>query len=337
MKHQNIRDNEQGVAVVLEVLLAVVVLGAVGFAGYKVMKARQAKTPAPAAAATQPTIKTEATAAEIWTKGDYAVKGAYADADVVQIAAKQWRLYYASQPEGGKLEVYSATSPDGKTWTQEAGVRKTMATFPNVVKLADGSYRMYFQSAGVLKSAKSTDGLTFTDEAGTRIDKTNDDNLVFDNVAAPTVMKQTDGTYLMVYRGSIATPYKASTPVPNQSTQLLMWASSPDGLTWTKKGIAVDSRNDTLVGNLDGPSLVTWDDKSVRVFATSYTGVYSFTLKDGKFGTGTLVYAGETTKDNMGYHGAPPGDPTLAKIDGTWYMYYGGPHDQNGIWYATLK
>lgn len=47
-----------------------------------------------------------------------------------------------------------------------------MATFPDVIKLADGRFRMYFQNAGVIKSAISTDGLTWQDEAGTRIDKT---------------------------------------------------------------------------------------------------------------------------------------------------------------------
>jgi hypothetical protein len=71
------------------------------------------------------------------------------------------------------------------------------------------------------------------------------------------------------------------------------------------------------------------------MFATSYTGAYSFSF-DGKstFGEPELALAGKATKDNMGFHGSPPGDPTLVSIDNVWHMYYG---DSGGIYYATLK
>jgi hypothetical protein len=163
----------------------------------------------------------------------------------------------------------------------------------------------------------------------------NAENLVFDNVAAPTVAQMGDGTYVMVYRGSINTRYASNTP--NPSTQLLMWATSPDGLTFTKKGIAIDSRNSTLNGQLDGPDLVKWDDGKYRVFATSYTGVYEFTFDGTKFGEPVLALAGEAKKTDMGFTGSPPGDPSTTSINGTWYMYYGGPREQNGIHYATLQ
>jgi len=227
------------------------------------------------------------------------------------------------------------SNDDGKTWTQEPGTRKTMSTFPDVIKLADGRYRMYFQGAGVIKSAISNDGLSFTDEAGTRIDTTNTEGLTLDNVAAPTVALQADGTFVLLYRGTINTQYFAKTP--NPTTQVLFWATSTDGLSFTKKGIAIDSRNDTLDGQLDGPDLVKWDDGSYRVFATSYTGVYEFTFDGTTFGKPTLALAGEAKQTSVGFTGAPPGDPATAKISKTWFMYYGGPHDQNGIHYATLQ
>ena len=328
--------NEQGIAAVVGLLLIVLVLGGVGFAGYKVMQARQDKPATTADTATKANAKT-------WQTGDYAVEGTYADASVVQTGDGQWRMYYGIQPEvqGNQLQVYSATSTDGKTWTQESGTRKTMATFPNVVKTTDGKYRMYFQQAGAIKSAISSDGLSFTDEAGSRMTTANNVGLTFDNVAAPSVFLQDDGTWMMVYRGTVNTRYAADTP--NATTQLLMWATSTDGLTFTQKGIAVDSRNSTLRGQLDGPDIQKWDDGKLHVFATTYAGVYEFVFDGSSFSDGTLAYAlasdlpasqnGPTAPADV----APPGDPSLAKIDGTWYMYYGGPRTKNGLWYAALK
>jgi len=332
-------NNEGSHVVVL--VLGVLVIGAVGLVGYRVYSTRGAKTNT-AVTATQ--AKEEA---KEWTEGDFAVAGTYADADVVQISEGQWRMYYAIQPEvqGNKFEVFSSVSTDGKTWTKEPGTRKTSATFPEVTMLSDGRYRMYFQNAATIKSAISSDGLTFTDEPGTRIDKSSDSGLVFDNVAAPTVIADQDGSYIMVYRGTVNTRYAADTP--NPTTQLLFWATSPDGLTFTKKGIAVDTRNDTLRGQLDGPKLIKWDDGKIHVFATTYAGVYEFIKTNDTFGDGKMAYttaSAEPTKPQPGGAGnvkppdtAPPGDPTLAKINGTWYMYYGGPRSKNGILYATYK
>jgi hypothetical protein len=327
-----LHKDQKGVAHLLGVVVLLVLIAVIGGAGYMVMQ-KNKKTES----ATGPTPPSSDEKSELsWTKGDFAVKGAYADADIVKVFDTKHRLYFASQPEGGKLEVYSATSTDGKTWTMEEGTRKKMATFPDVVKLKDNRYRMYFQNAGVIKSAVSSDGLTFTDEAGTRVDTSNDEGLTFDNVAAPTVIENKDGTYLMVYRGTINTRYAANTP--NPTTQLLMWATSSDGLNFTKKGIAVDSRNDTLAGQLDGPDLVYLEDNVIAVYATSYTGVYEFAFDQKEFSEPVLAFAGEAKKDSKGmYVGAPPGDPTLAKIDGVWYMYYGNTGAESGIHYATLK
>jgi len=322
--------NEKGFAHLVGVIV-VVVIAVVGFAGYKVWQSKDKKD------SSSTTSTSEATKQPVWVEGGLVVPGTYADADVLKISDTQWRMYYSIQPEvqGNNLQVYSSTSTDGKTWTQESGTRKTMATFPEVVKLSNGQYRMYYQTAGVIKSAISTDGLTFTNESGTRIDATNSEGLTFDNVAAPTVLQQTDGTFVMVYRGTINTRYASNTP--NPATQVLMWATSTDGLTFTKKGLAVDSRNETLDGQLDGPDLVAWDDGKTKLFATSYTGVYEFSFDGTKFGEPVLALAGEAKQDSMGFTGAPPGDPTTAKIGSTWFMYYGGPHDENGIHHATLK
>lgn len=320
--------NKNGFSVI-EAVIILAVIGGLGFAGYTVLGKNKTTTK------TTPSKSSTVAKTETWKEVSSAVPGTYADADVVKVNDTTYRMYYAIQPEvkGNQFEVYSSTSTDGKTWAQDPGTRKTFATFPAVVKLSDGRYRMYFQSASVLKSAISTDGLTFTDEAGTRIDKENSDNLTLDNVAAPTVLLKDDGTYVMVYRGTINARYAADTP--NTMTNLLMWATSADGLTFTKKGIAVDSRNSTLRGQLDGPYIVKWDDGSTRVYVTNYNGVYMYKFDGTKFSGETLAFS--LSSGPAGGYGIPPGDPTLAKIGGTWFMYYGATGSKSGIYYATMQ
>lgn len=340
---RNLTD-DHGIAHPAALLFIIVVLAGVGFAGYRVYKSSKDKAPAIKTSGQAPNqataeVGTEKSSSKAWANGDWAVKGTYADADIVQLSSSKWRLYYAVQPEvlNNKFEVYSATSSNGKTWNQESGTRKTMATFPDVVKTKDGKWRMYFQQAGVIKSAISTNGLSFTDESGTRIDKTNSVGLTLDNVAAPTTYLQSNGTYLMVYRGTINKRYASDTP--NPTTQLLLWATSKDGLAWSKQGIAVDTRNDTLRGQLDGPDLVKWDDGKLHMFATTYAGVYEFAFDGKKFSEGAKAFAlGTSTPAQNGQPArdvAPPGDPTLAKIGGRWYMYYGLAGISGGIKYAT--
>ncbi|OGD61500.1 hypothetical protein A3A71_02650 [Candidatus Berkelbacteria bacterium RIFCSPLOWO2_01_FULL_50_28] len=314
------------------IIIGVLLVIGIGIGVFFAQKNKEIAAPA----STNQTDTTTATPAKTgtWTAGKAAVAGNYADADIVALANGQKRMYYSIEPEvpGNNLEMYSSLSSDGVTWTQESGIRRTMATFPDVIILPDKTFRMYFQNGGVIKSAVSTDGLTWTDESGTRIDKLNDLSLVFDNVAAPTTIIQNDGTYVMVYRGTINTAYVGE-KVPNQNTQLFLWATSPDGLKWTKKGLAVDSRNSTLYGLADGPELFVWEDGTIKLSFWSYTGVYWSKFSTGTFSAPEKVFAlAEATSMNK-FPTPTPGDPVYAKFGSTWYMYYG--LHQKGIYFAT--
>lgn len=321
----------------LGVGVLVVVIGGLLFLGLFVATKQKTKTES-VTPVTSTDTKKEAVSPELtWTATGVAVPGKFADADTVKLAENSYRMYYSIQPEvkGNNFEVYSATSTDGKTWTQEAGTRKTMATFPDVVKLSDGRFRMYFQNAGVIKSAISTDGLKFTDETGTRIDKINAFGFTFDNVAAPTVLSAKEGD-IMVYRGTINVPYSGE-PVPNKNTQLLLWATSTDGLNWSKEGgwLAIDSRNTTLYGLADGPELFYADDGSMKLSFWSYLGVYwSDLTSDGGFSAPKKVFALAESSPQNKFHAATPGDPVYAQFNSVWYMYYGRP---DGINYAIAK
>ena len=254
--------------------------------------------------ATSPSLSRSPLSSEKWHEGGVAIAGKYADADLVELGNGKWRMYYSVEPEvpGNKLELYSGTSTDGITWSQEEGVRKEFATFPSVIKLADGKYRLYFQNAGVIKSALSADGLSWTDEEGVRI----------------VMIKE-----------------RYSQEVPNDSTQILYFAVSKDGLTWEKKNLAADSRNETFQGLIDGAELVKWDNDQIRLYFWSYKGVYHLVFENGIFSQEPDFDFTNNKNPNLKLAPNPPGDPTLSKIQGKWFMYYG--QHEKGIYYATLE
>lgn len=278
-----------------------------------------------------------------WQGENIAIAGKYADADVLAIGDGNYRLYYSEEPEtpGFSGKIYSSISTDGINWVTEDGVRKEIATFPDVVKLSDGpsmnsgqaKYRMYFQDAGVIKSATSTDGLTWQDEQGARIDN-KEESFELESVAAPSTIILNDKTYLMVYRGTINVPY-GSEKLPNQNTQLFFYATSPDGLNFTKAGIALDSRNSTLKGLADGPDLSSWDNNEIRLYFWSYSGVYHITYQNGQFSQEPVFDYTNKTDTKTSFPQDPPGDPTLVKISNTWFMYYG--QHTKGIYLTEYK
>ena len=269
-----------------------------------------------------------------WQEKGVAISGQYADADVVDMGSGKYRMYYSTEPEvqGNNLEVYSATSSDGITWTKEDGIRKTMATFPDVIKLPDGKWRMYFQNAGAIKSATSTDGLSWTDEPGTRVDK-NEAGYNLENVGAQSTTILSDGSYIMAYRGTINETYKTADKVPNKDTHIYFWATSADGLTFEKKGLSIDSRNEILLGAADGADWVDFDGET-RVYFWSYTGVYHTVYSSGSFSSPVFDFT-NNKNSQVKFAENPPGDPTLIKISNVWYMYYG--QHTKGVYYATLE
>jgi len=280
-----------------------------------------------------PVAEVAETKAPQWKYGGSAIAGNYADSDFVDLGDGKYRMYYAIEPEvpGNKLEVYSALSTDGIKWVPENGVRRTYTVFPDAVKLADGTWRMYFQNVGVIKSAKSADGLKWTDESGTRIDTNNKFGLKFDRVAGPTTLY--DGSkYIMAYSGAISGKYKDA---PNNDMAVLLWATSTDGLKFEVQGMALDTRNDKYYGFADTPDLIKWDDGTIKMFFWGYFGIYESTFTGTGFTEPQMVYEADGIDSMHRFPSSPPGDPTLGKIGGQWYMYYG--QHTKGIYYAVLE
>ena len=207
---------------------------------------------------------------------------------------------------------------------------------------------MYFQNGGLIKSALSSDGLNWSDEQGTRIDAA-ESGFSLENVGAQSTLLLDNGAYAMVYRGTINEPYKTTEKIPNKDTHINFWATSKDGLVFEKKGLAIDSRNETLLGAADGAEWVKWDSKELRVYFWSYAGVfhvvYNASLqersdviasdyKNGAFSEPVFDFTNNQNKMAK-FAPNPPSDPTLAKINGKWFMYYG--QHTKGIYYATIQ
>lgn len=264
---------------------------------------------------------------EKWEEEGVVISGNYADADVVETEDGNLRMYYALEPEvpGFEGQVYSAISSDGSIWRKEKGIRMKWATFPSVIKLSDGRWRMYYQGMSEstrefgIVSAISHDGLNWIQEEGIRIKLGQEGLHDTKMVASPTVIRLSDGTYIMVYRGSSGknrfgkTDPKTGEPAP---IDYLISATSKDGLNWAPKAVVVDSRNEEMRDQIDGPELVLDGDK-IKLYCNSYEGVYLLEIsKDGK-----PLTSPEIVLPARKLHA--PCDVTLIKFKGIWKMYFG--------------
>ena len=326
MRRSSIKYSQTGLVGLLLPVIVIILIAGIGFFVWQKSSGSQPLSL---------NKETTSTGKEAWTEEGVVLAGKYADADIVDVGGGKFRMYYSAEPEtaGFQGQVYSAISSDGVKWTEESGTRITQAIFPSVIKLDDGRFRMYFQEQQSIKSAISTDGLAWTKEEGIRIDTSNTAGLTLTGVVAPTVIKSGNG-YLMVYGGVINQAYLEE-KVPSKDTHLLMWATSKDGLTFEKKGIALDSRNKVFKGWMDGPKLVIWDDNGVKLYLFGYFGIYESIFKNGGFSEPKFVFYGPNFDEKMLFPSDPPGDPTLIKIGKTWNMYYG--YHTKGIYRATLN
>ncbi len=261
----------------------------------------------------------------------------YADADVVSSGSGQYRLYFGDVPESKNFVhgIFSAISTDGKSWKLEDGERLRNAAFPDVIRLKDGSFRMYFQGMEGIKSATSKDGLVWTDEPGVRIDTSNNSGLKLTQVGASTTIQMDDGSYVLVYRGTISDTYDKE--APNKGTNLFLWAKSSDGLNFEKQGIAVDSRNTIYDGFLDGPDFSKWDGRW-RLYFWTYSGIYYDSFDGKTFGGDNVAIKPKSDNPMAKFVPNPPGDPSLIQIGKTWYMYYGQNNEgHQALYYVTLQ
>jgi len=77
-------------------------------------------------------------------------------------------------------------------WTVDSGIRLEDASVPNILRLEDGKFRLYYGGPGGILSAISRDGLNFTKEAGVRVSSGSAGSAEM-IVSDPTLVKLKDG------------------------------------------------------------------------------------------------------------------------------------------------
>ena len=275
--------------------------------------------------------------AEAWTMDGLQIEGRFADPDVAVLADGSLRMYAQHLPGGRGHGTHSFRSADGTTWTEEAGDRVSQGAFPDVVRLEDGSWRLYRQVDGAIVSATSADGLEWVEEPGVRLGRGEPGQPDGEQVADAGVVQHA-GQWLMVYRGDSQDRYDDGENRPSNPNSTLMWATSGDGLTFTKRGPVFSSQTKEFRGWAAGPDTSVRDGE-VHAYFWSFHCTYRTILRSGSW----------TSPECVMYE--PPGpagarevlrDPTLASYAGSWRMWGGWSPDGEmdgdgeGIGRATL-
>ncbi len=221
-------------------------------------------------------------------------QGAFAP-QVVRLDDGRFRLYYAGF-DGQRVRILSAISEDGTQWSREAGVRLgpwgnyVAVEHPDVVRLADGRWRMYFSArtsqpvVANLHVAISTDGLAWQVE-GLAVSHggTYDTQLA----RSPVVAKNRQGGYLH-FPGGV---YRMFYDGYDGHQHRILSATSRDGVVWQKEGVRLASD----VMHFADPDVVALGDGSLRLLfvasrlETSAAAASPEVLAPDQLGSGTII------------------------------------------------
>ena len=147
-------------------------------------------------------------------------------------------------------------------WSVEPGIRLEDATVPNILRLEDSRFRLYYGGPGGILSAISDDGLTFTKEPGVRVPSGSAGSL--EMIASdPTFVRLKDGRVRMYYKGG------TGPGGTGQAVHSVFSAVSSDGLRFEKEGIRIDSRQTPDGGWASVPEAILLPDGRVRIYYVS--------------------------------------------------------------------
>lgn len=189
--------------------------------------------------------------------------------EVVILPDRTYRIYYTGY-DGTYRKICSATSADGLLWAKE-GVRidsegapdNNIADVPTVIRLDDGSYRMYYvydwYGDNSIRGATSADGLVWTKFDVTGFSQDDMD---------PEVILLANGNLKLFY----ATPATQT----SQEPMYIYSATSSDGIDWTKDEGARIIPTKAAEGDLVGdPDIVAINGTRYRMYYYGMIGDHS--------------------------------------------------------------
>lgn len=304
----------------------VLILAAIGI-GVVLTKNKPATTITTEIPTTSASAQTQQNESANETHVGLVIPGTWADPDIIQLPDGTFRLYLGEEPEtaGASLDIFTATSTDGTTWTINETPVIRGGTFPDATRLSDGRIRLAYQSAGAIVSAISTNGLTFTKESGTRISTSLVEEK--DNVRAPSTIQLPDGSLRIVYVG-VQKGTNSSTAI-NQEIDTILSATSTDGLVYNDKTTVISGQGLPFDGFLDGVDL--YPDDSGVLHLRFWTSAGRNNITDAGQYEMTSTDAGSTWSEPIHFYpsqsplepnGVLGGDPTYLIAGNKLYMYY---------------
>jgi hypothetical protein len=164
-------------------------------------------------------------------------------------------FFYGGYRIGLKQAETTFPEPE-EIWAKEEGVRIDVGISPDVIRMPDASWRMYYAVEEGIVSAISPDGLKWSKDEGVRI-KPSEDSKNQRLIDSPTIIKLKDGGFRMIYDGSDI----------GQKSFALFSAVSKDGTTWKKeKGIRLEAINRFNQKIAASPDVVKTPDGSWHMY-----------------------------------------------------------------------
>lgn len=235
---------------------------------------------------------------------------------VIVLAGVGGGVYFLIQKDKATDSQETSSTKGSKTasaekWETDGNIVLANTTSSDTHKISDNLYRMYYMGQGGILYAESSDGVTFSKGLPTGV--TEDSGKMLSN---PAVLEISEGKWLMIYEQQPQKgPGSSQKTPPGPSTQRNLYrATSTDGKTFTKVGLAIDSsENDNYFASV--PDLVLLPDNSIAIYYVSGgEGIaLSTSIDEGR----TWNWRGIVFKDGV--------DPDIIKTntqEEKWLMYY---------------
>lgn len=212
-------------------------------------------------------------------------------------------FFYAGYRIGFSYSLKTFPEPQEK-WTKEDKIRIDPGISPDVIRLADGTWKMYYTVNEGIVSAFSQNGLEWNKDEGVRV-QPEYHSKEQGKIGSPSVIKLAKGGFRMLYEGSDT----------KQTAFAIFSAVSTDGIEWKKeKGKRLTATNRFDQSIAASPDVVTTPDgRLFMYFSDGDTIKLAVSSDEGK------------TWRERGISGLPEAclDPTVKVMsDGMYRMYF---------------